>query len=136
MQVGEMIVAGGVIALCAVLLLRLALGERRRERFDGALRRAWQRYPLRVWHAWQRSRERRRRDRLDAVRREADQRLRQSAEDEARQLIARARERAGARPGSAGGTPPEVEREGNVLRPKAFRKAEPGTTQPGSDTLH
>jgi len=36
------LIAGLALAVCAVLLLRLALGERRRWRFDAALRRGWQ----------------------------------------------------------------------------------------------
>jgi hypothetical protein len=39
--VGEKILAGIVLAACAVMLVRLMLGERRRYRFDAAMRRAY-----------------------------------------------------------------------------------------------
>ena len=38
---GEQILAGLAVAVCAVLLLRLCVGERLRYRFDLAVRRAW-----------------------------------------------------------------------------------------------
>ena len=50
---GEQILAGLAVAVCAVLLLRLCVGERLRFRFDLAVRRAWtacRRVALRVWH--------------------------------------------------------------------------------------
>ena len=37
----EMVFAGITLAVCVVLLLRLMLGQRRRQRFDAAVRRAW-----------------------------------------------------------------------------------------------
>jgi hypothetical protein len=49
----EAILAATVLALCAALLLRLTLGERRRQRVDARLRQAgWRmrRGALRVWH--------------------------------------------------------------------------------------
>lgn len=131
MQLGEMILAGGVIVLCAVMLLRLALGPSRRERFDRAALNAWQRYPMRAWQALRDRQARRQRAHRESVRREADARLRDQAEYEAKRLIARARERASGRAPA-----PIVEREGNVIRPEAFRKPEPGATHPGSDTRH
>ena len=37
----ETVFAGITLAVCVVLLLRLMLGPRRRQRFDTAVRRAW-----------------------------------------------------------------------------------------------
>ncbi len=94
----EKIFAGLVIAVCAVLLLRLMIGERRRYRFDAAARRAWaalrhfglwlQRRALSLYH-WRSSR----------------QRAAQAAEE----AIRRARSTDGAW-------------DGNVYKPKSFRK--------------
>jgi hypothetical protein len=86
-----------VLAVCVVLMVRLLLGARRRSRFDAAMRRAWARTRLfahSVFH-WR------------SHRREA-----QRAADEA---IRRAR---GQRPGDAA----DGEWEGNVYKPKSFRK--------------
>jgi hypothetical protein len=86
----EKLFAAAVAALCAVLLVRLCLGPRRRLRFDALVRRAWhacRRWGLRMWH-WRASRR-------DAAR----------AADEA---IERARS--------------GVERDGNVYKPKSFRR--------------
>ncbi len=50
---GEQMLAGLVVAVCAVLLVRLCVGERLRLRFDMAVRRGWvacRRFALRVWH--------------------------------------------------------------------------------------
>ena len=94
----EKILAALTIAACAVLLLRLLLGERRRARFDAMARRAWfaaRRASFAAWH-W--------RDR------------RRSAAKIAEEAIRRAR--------SAG-----TEREGNVYKPKSFRK-------PPKDKMH
>ena len=94
----EKILAALTIAACAVLLLRLLLGDHRRARFDAAARRAWfatRHGALAVWH-W--------RDR------------RRSAAKIAEEAIRRAR--------SAG-----TEREGNVYKPKSFRK-------PPKDKMH
>ena len=55
---GEKLLAGFTVALCAVLLLRLCVGARLRHRFDSAMRRSWyacRRSALRVWH-WRASR--------------------------------------------------------------------------------
>lgn len=87
----DQIFAAFVVAVCAVMLLRLALGERRRRRFDAAWLGAWQ--VLRTLP--QRLRRR------GALRRQAER-----AADEA---IRRAR---------GGG---DVERDGNVYTPKSFR---------------
>ena len=81
------------LAACALLLVRLAIGERRRWRFDASVRRTalrLRRFALRAWH-WR-----------DA-RRAAEQARR--AADEA---IKRARDRG--------------EWDGNVYTPKSFRK--------------
>lgn len=54
----EKLLAGFVVALCAVLLLRLCVGTRLRHRFDAAMRRsgyACRRTALRMWH-WRASR--------------------------------------------------------------------------------
>jgi len=85
----EKLFAGFVAAACLVLLLRLAVGARRRQRLDAVARRAWgtgRRRVLWVWH-W--------RARRSAARRAAEE------------AIARARR--------------DVQREGNVYRPKSFR---------------
>ena len=37
----DRILAAIIVAMCAVLLVRLLIGARRRARFDAALRRAW-----------------------------------------------------------------------------------------------
>ena len=89
----EPVLAGLVLAVCAVLGVRLLIGARRRQRFDAALRRGL----LRLRHtagAWRRWR---------SARRDAEQAARVA--DEA---IRRARRRS--------------EREGNVYTPKEFRK--------------
>ena len=55
---GEKLLAGFTVAVCAVLLLRLCVGARLRHRFDVAMRRGWyacRRSTLRVWH-WRASR--------------------------------------------------------------------------------
>ena len=83
-----------VLAACAVLMLRLLMGERRRYRFDAAMRRAalaLRRWALTLRH-WR------------ASRRAAEQAAK--AADDA---IARARGRDG-------------EWDGNVYKPKSFRK--------------
>jgi hypothetical protein len=46
--VGETILAGIVLAACAVMLVRLMLGERLRYRFDSAFRRAYEACERRV----------------------------------------------------------------------------------------
>ena len=86
----EKLFAGFTVAVCAVLLVRLCLGARRRFRFDAALRRAGcgcRRFALRAWR-WRASRHRAAR-----VADEAIQRARRG-----------------------------VERDGNVYKPKSFRR--------------
>jgi len=89
----ERVPAAIVLAVCVVMLLRLAIGERRRYRFDAFFRRlGWRlrRAGSSIWH-WR-----------DA-RREAE-RARKAADD----LIKRARDRG--------------DWDGNVYTPKSFRK--------------
>lgn len=98
MNVFQQIFAGLVLAACALLLVRLVIGERRRYRFDAAARRLWftlrrfglalYRKLLSLWH-WRSSR-------------------RQAAQA-AEEAIRRAR--------SADGS-----WDGNVYKPKSFRK--------------
>ena len=93
----ERLFAGLVLAACAVLLVRLLLNDRRRYRFDMAMRRLWgriERGARRLWHAPRVWRERR-----DAQR---------HAEEMANDAIRRASGRG--------------EWDGNVYRPKSFRK--------------
>lgn len=67
----DKIFAALVLACCGVLLLRLALGERRRHRFDAFWRRGW--FGLRVqWtrlRHWPSARRRARHDAEEAIRR-------------------------------------------------------------------
>lgn len=90
----EPILAGVVLLLCAAALLRLAVGARRRARIDALLRRAWLGLRVRALTLW----------RWRRLKREADQ----AARDAIR--------RASGRDASAG------DWEGNVYRPKSFRK--------------
>ena len=67
----ERVFAAIVVALCAVLLVRLLLNERRRYRFDAAVRRAAKalhRFWLRVYH-WRSSRRNAARAAEEALRR-------------------------------------------------------------------
>jgi hypothetical protein len=93
----DRVLAAIVLAVCAVMLVRLSIGERRRYRFDAALRRVW--YGMRrSWYAtghWFGSIRRRR-----SARREAEQ--------VAQDAIRRASRRA--------------DWDGNVNTPKSFRK--------------
>jgi hypothetical protein len=95
----EKIFAGVVLAICAVLMLRLLLGARRRARFDAGMRRTWFRtrsFADTAWH-WRRRR------------REA-QRVAEAAIRRARGQDANGDDR------------PDGEWEGNVYKPKSFRK--------------
>ena len=79
-------------AACAVLLVRLLLGDVRRQRFDAAAQRAWsavKRRGFALWH-WRAAR--------------------RAAKKEAEEAIRRARSKDGG------------EWEGNVYKPKSFRK--------------
>ncbi len=67
----EKILAGLVLLVCALLLLRLVIGERRRRRYDAFWRRAWagtRIRALRLWH-WRSATRQARRDADEAIRR-------------------------------------------------------------------
>ena len=110
-----------VLATCALLLVRLLLGDARRDWLDGHLLRGWLAVNRaaravvtavvtsvrRVWNA--------------PAQRRRDKAAAQAAAEAAAALIARARDRARNRDG--------VEQDGNVYKPKSFRKPPP-------DTLH
>lgn len=69
--VAEKIFAALVLATCAVLALRLVIGEQRRWRFDAFWRRLWARLRIqatRLWH-WPAARRRAKRDAEEAIRR-------------------------------------------------------------------
>lgn len=101
-----------VLAVCAVLLVRLLIGERRRWRFDAALWRA----ARPVQRAW------------GSVRRwYARRRAGSNAAKVAKEVIRRARD--GSRAGSDGKTRAEGEWDGNVYRPKSFRNKPPRDKQ-------
>lgn len=94
----EKLFAATVLAVCLVLMLRLVLGARRRARFDAAARRAWgssQRFLSSAYH-WRSHR--------------------REAERAANEVIRRARG------GSADSGSIDGEWEGNVYKPKSFRK--------------
>lgn len=96
----EQILAGAVALVCAGLLLRLALGPDKRRRWDRAWRRGFDRVrSLGPWalRNWRMARSR------GAAHRQADQAIRQ------------------ARSGN-----PDVERTGNVIRPRRFRGDDSG----------
>lgn len=82
-----------VAAVCVVMLIRLALGDTRRARFDRAFLQTWarvRRQSLAIWH-WRRKR-----------------RSAAEARQVAQEVINRVRHR--------------VEKEGNVLTPDAFKE--------------
>ena len=67
----ERILAGLTVAACLVMLMRLCLGERRRQRFDAFVRRtvaACRRQALSVWH-WRSRRKAAARAAEEAIRR-------------------------------------------------------------------
>lgn len=70
----ERILAGLVVAICAVMLLRLALGPARQQRFDRFFMRLWN--ALRAWATalwrWPRSRRQARQLADDAIRRASE----------------------------------------------------------------
>lgn len=101
----ELILAVVTLLICAGLLLRLALGPNKRRRWDAAWRRAFD--GMRSMGAWVLRQWRLVRSRGDA-RRQADQALRR-----------------------ARGVKPDVERTGNVIRPRSFR-----TDDSGKPPLH
>lgn len=90
---GEKLFSAVVLAMCVLMLLRLCLGERLRERVDGGLRRFGQRLQAMArrggqWRRWRKSRA--------------------AAAREAQEVIRRARHKA--------------EHDGNVIRPDSFHK--------------
>lgn len=102
----EQILAGAVALVCAALLLRLALGPEKRRRWDRAWRRVFER--VRAIGPW-------------VVRNWRRVRSRGAAQRQAEQAIRRARNGR-----------PDVERSGNVIRPRSFRSDD--SDQP--PTLH
>jgi hypothetical protein len=98
LSVFEKVFAGLVIVVCALLLLRLLIGERRRYRFDAAARRLW--FTLRRFALWLQ------RKLLSLWRWRSSRR---QAAQAAEEVIRRAR--------SADGS-----WDGNVYKPKSFRK--------------
>ena len=100
----ERVLAAVVLAACAVLLVRLLLNERRRYRFDTAMRRSWARLSRTAVSVW----------RWPAAIRQRRASERQ-AEEAANDAIRRASGRG--------------EWDGNVYRPKSFRK-------PPRDKMH
>lgn len=103
----EKLFAAIVLAACAVLMLRLLLGPRRRARFDAAARRLWSRIGHAADGAWHwRGR-------------------RRTAARAAEEAIRRAQGRGSGRGADADGAR-EAERDGewdgNVFRPGSFRK--------------
>ena len=95
---GERILAALVLLVCAAALVRLCLGERRRQRLDFALRDGWQRLRTQV-------------QRLRRYRRTHRQAAR-----EAEETIRRAR-------GKANGHARETRSgEDNVIRPDSFKR--------------
>ena len=93
----DQVLAAIALAICAVMLLRLLIGERRRYRFDAAMRRAWYKVRNR-WVAISRW--------FGSIRR------RRSAQREAEQVAQDAIRRASRR----------ADWDGNVNTPKSFRK--------------
>jgi len=88
------VLAGVVAAVCVLLLVRLAVGPRRRARIDRVLADAWSTWRLRLEGLW---------------RWRAHRKARAEAERVTRQVIDRARQA------------PKVRKEGNVYTPDAFR---------------
>jgi hypothetical protein len=93
----EAVFAALVLAVCLALLLRLMLGTKRRQRVDAVLKRAWHASRSRLLSLW---------------RWRAQKRQQASAAEEAARIAQEAIRRARA----------SAEREGNVIRPKAFRR--------------
>jgi hypothetical protein len=100
----ERVFAAVVLAACAVLLVRLMLNERRRYRFDMAMRRLWALLSLSAVKVW---------------RAPGALKQRRAAEREAEEAAVDAIRRASGR----------GEWDGNVYRPKSFRK-------PPRDKMH
>ena len=97
----EAVFAALVLAVCLALLLRLAIGAPRRQRVDALLRHAWRAVRHRTLALW---------------RWRAQQRQQKRAAEEAARMAQEAIRRARK----------SAQREGNVIRPKAFRRGETG----------
>ncbi len=94
----EQILAALVVLVCAAALVRLCLGERRRQRLDFALRSAWQRLRSQTRRVWR------------------HRRTRRQAGREAEEAIRRAR-------GKSNGHAREARNgEDNVIRPESFKR--------------
>lgn len=96
LMMADRFIAGLIVLVCVVFLVRLMLPAARQQRFDTSLRRLWlgvvARFnDVRHWRTRQKS----------------QQRIKAHAEEAARAAIERARR--------------GVERDGNVIRPKAFK---------------
>jgi hypothetical protein len=94
----DKLLALAVALACGVMLLRMAIGPKHRQRLDAFAWRTWhnlRHVALNTWH-WRRRRQ-----------------ARQAARRTAQAVIARARQ-----PGAHG----EVQRDGNVLRPDTFQR--------------
>ena len=107
----EHVLAGIGLGVCVLLMLRMAVGERRRRLTDAALRRAWSRV-AQTWTA-RRRRVHKLRQRRNEAKVEAD------AAREADELIRRVKR----------DVDREVDRDGNVIRPHAFRQRRGDRTQ-------
>ena len=100
----ESFLAGGGLVVCALLLLRLAVGARRRRGIDEALARVWGGLCRTAWRGRQRILSLRTRRPSPAA--NEDEAVRAAAA-----LIRRVRRGSGR----------DADREGNVIRPHAFR---------------
>lgn len=101
----EHVLAGIGLAMCALLLLRMIVGERRRQRADAAVQRLWARL-TQSWAA-------RRRRALKTKQRRGEARVEADAARQAEELIRRVKR----------GVDRQADREGNVIRPRAFRQS-------------
>jgi hypothetical protein len=114
MSLAEQILAGIVLAVCAVMLVRLALGESRRHRFDAAAAGAAQRAA-----AWWRTTVRRTGSTRNPAKEQA--KVARAAAREAEAVIRRARTQ------SRSTVSRDADVSGNVIHPKAFRRTDDGT---------
>ncbi|MCU0775274.1 MAG: hypothetical protein MUC74_12485 [Ideonella sp.] len=141
MSLAEQILAGLVLVTCAVLGVRLAIGETRRRRFDAAARAALDRSL-----AWWRTTVRRTGSRRDPVKEQA--KAVRAAAREADAVIRRAQSQSRDAVRRDAAARPDAEVDGNVIHPRAFRRHDPAAPQarpprdrepgqhPGNDTLH
>jgi len=107
----EHVLAGIGLGVCLLLMLRMAVGERRRRLADAAMRRHWSRLGQ-FWTA-RRRRVRKLRQQRHEARVEAD------AAREADELIRRVKR----------DVDRDADRDGNVIRPHAFRQRRGDRTQ-------